>query len=131
MNIPIQSRLLIVTAAVLGFLGVSLGAFGAHALEDRLAETGHAGTWNTAVQYLQWHAVAMLAVGLGVAGGALPASALRAGWIWLAGTALFSGSLFGLSLGGPGWLGPVTPAGGLLFMGGWIWLGAAAWGARE
>lgn len=119
--------------ALLALAGVLLGAFGAHALAERLAETGRDAVWQTGVQYLQIHALGIILAGLwmGVGGEV----ALRHGpWIallWLAGILLFSGSLFGLALGGPGWLGPVTPLGGISFAVGWLWLSVAALGGRK
>ena len=110
-------------AGLLGFTGVALGAFGAHALKDTLAVRGTAATWQTAVLYHLIHAAALLAL-VGVAG-----SWTNARWIgacWCLGVVLFSGSLYGLALGGPKLLGPVTPLGGLLFLAGWL---LVAWNA--
>lgn len=104
-------------AAGAALLGVALGAFGAHALKDALVELGTLDTWKTAVLYQLVHAVVMLVL-------AERAVVGRSGawWAWgffAGGVVLFSGSLYGLALGGPGWLGPVTPLGGLAFMIGW------------
>jgi uncharacterized membrane protein YgdD (TMEM256/DUF423 family) len=110
------SRPNLIAAGLLGFAGVALGAFGAHALKDMLATNGMAAAWQTAVLYHLIHAVALLAV---------PGSR----WIgrcWIAGVVLFSGSLYWLSLGGPKFLGPLTPLGGLAFLVGWAWV---AWSA--
>lgn len=114
---------ILVSAATLGFLGVMLGAFGAHALAQRLAESGHTRTWDTAVLYHLIHVCAALAV---TRSGALERAAVRSAWFWLAGVLLFSGSLYVLALGGPSWLGPVTPLGGLFFLLGWANLALAA-----
>lgn len=104
-------------AALLGALGVVLGAFGAHALKARL-EPAQIDVWSTAVEYHLVHAVALLAVALfGAATGRVvtwPAAGFTAGIV------LFSGSLYVLALGGPRWLGPVTPLGGLCFIAGWL-----------
>jgi uncharacterized membrane protein YgdD (TMEM256/DUF423 family) len=112
-------------AAVFGALGVTLGAFGAHALKARL-EPNQLAAWNTGVEYHLLHAVALLALALyGSATGraiTLPAAGFSAG------IALFSGSLYWLALGGPRWLGPVTPLGGLCFIAGWL---ALVWLARS
>ena len=109
-------------AGVLGACGVALGAFGAHALKIRLEAAGHTDTWNTAVFYHLIHTVAILAVTL-VLEGTAPAAKSRflqtAAVAWTIGIILFSGSLYALSLGGPRWLGPVTPLGGLAFLIGW------------
>jgi len=114
MKPPVRSHL--ITAGLLGFTGVALGAFGAHALKEALAANGTTATWQTAVLYHLIHAVALAA---------LP------GWRWVgrcwtAGIVLFSGSLYWLALGGPKILGPVTPLGGAAFLLGWALL---AWHA--
>lgn len=103
-------------AAALGALGVVLGAFGAHALKARL-DADMLAVWSTAVQYHLLHAVALLALALfgAATGRAITPAALG----FTAGILLFSGSLYGLALGGPRWLGPVTPLGGLCFIAGW------------
>jgi uncharacterized membrane protein YgdD (TMEM256/DUF423 family) len=75
--------------------------------------------WQTAVQYHFWHALALLAVG--IAGFHVHGTGLSiSGWLFAAGCLLFSGSLYWLALGGPGWLGPVTPLGGASLLLGWI-----------
>ena len=105
-------------------LAVVLGAFGAHALEERLAAAGQAEAWRTAVLYQALHALALIALGL------MPArlGPRPAGWLFLIGSALFSGSLYGLALEGPkAILGPVTPLGGTLMIAGWLVLGWTAW----
>jgi uncharacterized membrane protein YgdD (TMEM256/DUF423 family) len=110
-------------AGILGFAGVALGAFGAHALKETLTARGSVATWQTAVLYHLIHAVALLAL-VGVAG-----SWTNARWIgvcWSLGVVLFSGSLYWLALGGPKILGPVTPLGGLAFLAGWL---LVAWNA--
>lgn len=107
----------ITVAGLMGATAVALGAFGAHALKARL-ETDSLATWSTAVEYHLVHALALLALALfGSATGrpvGLPAAAFTAGIV------LFSGSLYLLALGGPRWLGPITPLGGACFIGGWI-----------
>jgi uncharacterized membrane protein YgdD (TMEM256/DUF423 family) len=87
---------------LLGFLGVALGAFGAHALKGRVDPE----LWRTAVLYQLVHAAAMLAA----------PSATR---FWAPGVLVFSGTLYALALGAPRWLGAVTPVGGLLLLAGW------------
>lgn len=110
--------------ALLGGVAVALGAFGAHGLKSRLAPEKLV-TFETGVRYQVYHSLALLAVGLTQL--ALPAagSLALAGWLFLAGIVLFSGSLYWLALGGPRWLGPVTPLGGLALIGGWIVLALA------
>lgn len=102
-------------AGGLGFLAVLLGAFGAHGLRARL-DPAALELWRTGVLYHLVHAGALLAV-------ALAGERLRAGhlacWLFLAGVAIFSGTLYVMALGGPRWLGAVTPIGGAAFLGGW------------
>lgn len=98
-------------AAVLGFLGVALGAFGAHALEGTLARNETAAIWQTAVFYHLVHAVACLW-----------AAERRTVtfWLWVAGIVIFSGSLYVLAWTNIRWLGAITPIGGLCFLAGWV-----------
>lgn len=119
------TRSITLAAAVLGFLGVALGAFGAHGLKAALEAQGSTETWKTAVLYHLVHAVALLALAgwrdaHGGPGGRVAA-------LWVAGTVLFSGSLYWLALGGPRLLGPVTPLGGVAFLAGWALLAWSAW----
>jgi uncharacterized membrane protein YgdD (TMEM256/DUF423 family) len=104
-------------------VGVALGAFGAHALKERLG-ANHT-VWETAVQYQFLHAVGLLFLGL--AGPYLPAVAInRIGLLFLVGVVLFSGSLYVLALTDIKILGAVTPLGGLCFLAGWIYLSLVA-----
>lgn len=100
------------------------GAFGAHSLRERLGAS-ELELWRTAVQYQGLHALALGLTGLLAerSGGRSPA-----GLAFLAGTLLFSGSLYGLALGGPKILGAITPLGGAAFIVGWSLL---AWAARS
>ncbi|MDX2081653.1 MAG: DUF423 domain-containing protein [Terrimicrobiaceae bacterium] len=100
-------------AAILGFLGVALGAFGAHGLKNLLAANDTTAIWLTAVQYHLVHAVAAL-----WAADRRP----RVTWIWAAGVAIFSGSLYLLAVTNIRWLGAITPIGGVLFLVGWAML---------
>jgi len=119
----LSSAALSSVAALLGAAGVGLGAFGAHALKPRLLAAGTESTWDTAVQYHLLHAVVLLALAIWARfSPALAASIAVSGWFFIVGIVLFSGSLYGLALGGPRWLGPVTPLGGLAFIVGWLWL---------
>ena len=108
-------------AAVLGFLGVAFGAFGAHGLEGRLTAEG-AEWWNTATFYLLIHAVAALATGLSGRGG-LTATG---GWAFLIGAVIFAGTLYAMALGAPRWFGAITPIGGNALLVGWALVGIAA-----
>ncbi len=116
---PMKSsvRLNFIAASLLGFTGVALGAAGAHGrLHDALVAAGTLDNWRTAVLYQLIHAVALLAF---------------SGWhwvgrCWITGVVLFSGSLYWLALGGPKFLGPITPLGGIALLLGWALL---AWHA--
>lgn len=125
-------RTTLIAAALLGASGVGLGAFGAHALRAELLANGMTNAWETAVRYHLLHAVALLAlaVWLRQANGGTRA-ARAAGWAWLIGVVVFSGSLYGLALGGPRWLGPVTPLGGIALLAGWLALVPAAFAERK
>ena len=99
----------------MGLIGIGLGAFGAHALAERLESAGKTEAWKTAVFYQLIHTVALLALGLSGSRQTLTR------WCWVVGVVLFSGSLYGLCLTEDArWLGPVTPMGGLLLMIGWL-----------
>ena len=95
-----------------------LGAFGAHALKTRLGADALA-VWQTAVQYHFWHALALLAVPQ-----LTGAWAKAAGWLFVAGVLMFSGSLYALAFGAP--LGVVTPLGGVALILGWVAFAVAA-----
>jgi uncharacterized membrane protein YgdD (TMEM256/DUF423 family) len=104
--------------ATLGFLGVALGAFGAHGLKDRLGP-GMLDVYKTGVLYHLIHALAVLAVGLGAQRLARPRAVAT---LFALGVVVFSGSLYALALTGVTTLGAITPIGGLLFMAGWVTL---------
>ena len=108
------------------FTAVALGAFGAHALKERLLADGMLEVWQTAVNYNLTHAVAAFFITFGR--NETDRWLKRAGLAWVIGIFLFSGSLYALALGGPRWLGPITPLGGLSFLIGW---GCAAWAAWQ
>ena len=119
------ARLALVLGALLALAAVALGAFGAHALKSRLAPD-MAAVWQTAVQYHGWHALALLAVGLVLLQRPDAAVVAVAGWLFVAGVALFSGSLYLIALTGTRGLGAITPVGGTAFLAAWA---AFAWGA--
>ena len=122
-----MDRLFFALGAFSAFIGVALGAFAAHALKARL-DAAMLATFETGVRYQMFHALALLAVGW--AHTRWPSAVLTAGgWLFLAGTLLFSGSLYALSLSGMRWLGAITPFGGLAFLAGWLCLAWAAWKA--
>ena len=106
-----------------GFLAVALGAFGAHGLRGTV-EPSLLGVWQTAVQYQMFHALVLLVIVLAGSRQSLPLLT-RAAQFMMAGTVLFSGSLYVLVLSGIKALGMVTPIGGVLFMLGWLVLSFA------
>ena len=119
-------------AGLLGLSGVALGALGAHALKASLAARGMEAVWATAAQYHLGHALALAALAAWLRADPDHAPGLR--WVthcWTAGTLLFSGSLYILALGGPRWLGPVTPLGGVALLTGWLLLSLAALRGRR
>ncbi|MCH7409904.1 DUF423 domain-containing protein [Belliella sp. DSM 111904] len=109
-------------AAILGGLAVAIGAFGAHGLADILAKHGRIETFETAVKYHFYHALAILAVGIIIELYPDNKSLPKAGHMFLVGIVIFSGSLYTLSLTGVTWLGAITPIGGVAFIIGWIFL---------
>lgn len=113
------------SAGLSGFIAVGLGAFGSHALRDRLGPD-MLRIWETAVQYHLVHALALLGIAVMLAHGRQPPMLTWAGWCFLGGTVVFCGSLYILALSGMRWLGAVTPLGGLLFLAGWALVALAA-----
>jgi uncharacterized membrane protein YgdD (TMEM256/DUF423 family) len=120
-----MARVFFTLGALSGLIAVAVGAFGAHSLRDRLSADLLA-VFETGVRYQMYHALALL-----FAAGAStrwPGSmATVAGWLFIVGTLIFSGSLYALSLSGVRWLGAITPLGGAAFIGGWLFLAVAAW----
>ena len=115
-----MSRRFVLLGAVFALLGVAGGAFGAHSLKAILAPEMLA-VFETGIRYQMYHALALLFVGLAGDRHASP-HLRRAGWLFVTGIALFSGSLYVLSLSGVRWLGAVTPLGGAAFIAGWAFL---------
>ena len=124
----VVDRLLYVCAGAAGFLGVACGAFGAHALRARSSPAMLA-VFETGVRYQMYHAFALCACAWGWARWQRQ-SFVVAGWAFVAGILLFSGSLYMLALTGEKWLGAVTPLGGLAFLAGWVCLGCGALRAK-
>jgi uncharacterized membrane protein YgdD (TMEM256/DUF423 family) len=115
-------RLIFAIGCLSAAVAVSLGAFGAHGLRGRLVPDMLT-TFEIGVRYQMYHALALLAVGLALS--RWPSSTLTvAAWLFVAGTLVFSGSLYALALTGQRWLGAVTPLGGAAFIAGWL---ALAW----
>lgn len=116
-----MERTFFALGCLFAFLAVGLGAFGAHALQARFGP-GLADVYETGVRYHFYHALGLLAVAF--AAGRWPASsAALAGWLFVAGIILFSGSLYLLALTGVRVIGAITPIGGLCFLAGWLILG--------
>ena len=113
-------RLFFSVGSLSALVAVAAGAFGAHALRARLTPELLA-VFETAARYQMYHALGLLAVAWATSRspGALP---VWAGWLFVAGTVLFSGSLYALALTGARWWGAVTPLGGVAFLAGWICL---------
>lgn len=118
------AQLAVLIGATYGFLGVLLGAFGAHGLKARLTPDMLA-VWKTAVEYQFYHALALVLVGL-IASQRPSIAVTNAGICFALGVLVFSGSLYALALSGVRWLGAITPLGGLLFLIGWALLFWAA-----
>ncbi|HEX8070674.1 MAG TPA: DUF423 domain-containing protein [Pyrinomonadaceae bacterium] len=119
-----MERIFFIIGAVSAFVAVAAGAFGAHGLKGRL-DTELLSTFEVGVRYQMYHALALL--GVAWAQTRWPGSLVTtSGWLFVAGTVLFSGSLYLLSLTGVRWLGAITPFGGLAFLAGWLCL---AWRA--
>lgn len=118
-------RLFFITGSLLGLAGVAAGAFGAHTLRDILSPE-RLEVFHTAVRYQMYHAFALF-----VAGWAAEkyenGQFAKAGWMFLAGVALFSGSLYILVATEARWLGAVTPVGGMAFLAGWFFLAKGFW----
>ena len=120
-----NGSLLLALGAVSGAISVMLGAFGAHALKARLSADALS-AFQTAVQYQMMHSLALIAVGLWLVRHPEDMLSRYAALAFCFGILFFSGSLYGLTLGGPRWLGPVTPIGGTLFIAGWLLFAVAA-----
>jgi uncharacterized membrane protein YgdD (TMEM256/DUF423 family) len=121
-----SGKVWLLTGALLGGLAVGCGAFGAHALKNRLTvdREQQLANWETAARYQMYHALALLAIGslaAHVPGRMIPC----AGGAMTAGTLIFSGCLYALALTGQRWLGAVVPMGGILLIAGWIFLAVA------
>lgn len=119
-----MARTFFALGAVFGFVGVALGAMGAHALTGRVAPD-RLSVYEVGVRYQMYHALALLAVAWAVErfpwGGTV-----ASGWLFVVGILIFSGTLYALAFGAPRWFGAITPIGGLCFLAGWLLLVAAA-----
>lgn len=119
-----MDRLFLLIGAVSGGISVAAGAFGAHALRDKV-EPRLLEVFETAARYQMYHALALLAVGL--IASRWPSSLVSsAGWLFVAGTLFFSGSLYAMTFTGIRALGAITPIGGVCFIAGWACIALAA-----
>jgi uncharacterized membrane protein YgdD (TMEM256/DUF423 family) len=125
---PSSGALFVRLGALSGFVGVAAGAFGAHALRGRL-DPDMVQVFETGVRYQILHALALMGIGLGV-NRLTPRPAWAAGWLFVIGTVIFSGSLYALALSGVRVLGALTPFGGLALLTGWLALAVAAGNRR-
>ena len=111
----------IIAGAINAFIAVAFGAFGAHALKEKLSEK-YLAIWETAVQYQMYHAIGLIVIGIlmstNIIGNVSQLS--WAGYLMLSGIVIFSGSLYVLSLSGIGILGAITPIGGVAFLAAWL-----------
>jgi len=122
----LMMKIFVVLGSLSAFLGVGLGAFGAHGLKTKVTPEMLA-VWQTGVLYHLVHALGLLLIGILCHLMPEAATARNAGWAILLGSVLFSGSLYLLVLTDVKPLGMITPFGGIAFLVGWLLLGIAAW----
>ena len=123
-----MDRVFLSLGAASAFIAVAAGAFGAHALRDRLS-ADMLGVWQTAAAYQMYHALALLGVGIVLGRFSVDGSVwlTAAGWLFVAGSVLFAGSLYALALTNISVLGALTPLGGVAFLLGWAGLAVGVW----
>ena len=118
-----MAKFFLLFAAINGMIAVVLGAFGAHALKDSISPA-LLSAYQTGVQYHFIHVLALIGLALFIlrlpVTVAVPTLLIVAGYLWVVGLVLFSGSLYGIAIGAPSWFGPITPLGGLLLIIGWL-----------
>jgi uncharacterized membrane protein YgdD (TMEM256/DUF423 family) len=120
----LTDRLFFRLGSISGLIAVAAGAFGAHALRARLTPD-YLAVFETAARYQMYHALGLLAAAWAVT--RWPGRGVHlAGWLFVIGTVLFSGSLYALALTGIRWLGAITPLGGVALLAGWLCLAASA-----
>jgi uncharacterized membrane protein YgdD (TMEM256/DUF423 family) len=121
-----MERTFILLGSILSALAVAFGAFGAHGLKA-VVSTEMLANFETGARYHFYHALAMFAVAFVASRFPNANLANIAGWLFLIGVALFSGSLYAMTLTGQRWLGAITPIGGVAFIAGWVCLALAMW----
>ena len=120
-----MNKLFLMIASISGALSVAIGAFGAHGLKKILEESGRMDTFETGVKYQFYHTIALFLVAILIE--KMPFSQMHyAGWCFVVGIVIFSGSLYALCLSGITKLGAITPIGGLFFIVGWVLMALAA-----
>ncbi|EHC09018.1 DUF423 domain-containing protein [Fischerella thermalis] len=125
-----MTQIFLSLAAIFGGLSVAAGAFASHALRERLSERSLL-IFETGARYQMYHALALLAVAILLLRiESPPPSLVASGWLFIIGIAIFSGSLYALSLTGVKYLGAITPLGGAAFIAGWCALAFAAWNLK-
>jgi uncharacterized membrane protein YgdD (TMEM256/DUF423 family) len=125
MDVEVLSRRLIAIGCIVAGVGVAAGAFGAHMLKTILEPSALA-AYDTGTRYQMYHAFGMILAGIALRAFNDPRLA-TAGWFFAAGMVMFCGSLYGITLAGLKWLGPITPLGGLTFIIGWGLFGWRVW----
>lgn len=116
-----MEKTFLLVASIFAGLAVALGAFGAHALESRLS-ADLLSTYEIGVRYHFYHALALLGVVAVISRWPEANAAVWAGWLFVVGILIFSGSLYMLAFTGIRWLGAITPIGGVAFIAGWACL---------
>jgi len=115
--IKFSAKSILKIGALSALSAVVLGAFGAHGLKDLLITQNSTSTWETAVRFQMWHSLALILISLLKSNHSITPSVTHT---LILGIILFSGSLYGIALGGPTWLGPITPLGGMLLITSWL-----------
>ena len=124
-----MERTFFLIGSLLGSISVALGAFGAHALRDRI-EASLLANYQTGVSYMFYHTLALFIVVLALTRWPGSSQAVWAGSLFVIGIVFFSGSLFLMAFNGVRWLGAITPIGGVAFIAGWLLLAWTAWQAK-
>jgi uncharacterized membrane protein YgdD (TMEM256/DUF423 family) len=125
-----MTRIFLSLAAILAGLSVAAGAFGSHALREKISDRSLE-IFEVGTRYQMYHALALLVVGLLLSRiESPPATMIASGWLFIIGIVIFSGSLYALSLSGVKFLGAIAPLGGAAFLAGWGALAFAVWSLK-